>query len=101
MMPSQGHETKGEGVKFQVGRRGGQQKQAFNDCMHHLINPDLEFYIRDSPKRVADSYYVFGGVVVNISDKVLRRTGQQWNEPGWLRFNSILSSSQSGEVKAR
>lgn len=69
--------------------------------MRHLINPDLEFYIRDSPKRVTDSYYVFGGVVVNISDKVLRRTGQEWNELAWLRFNSILSSNQSGEVKAR
>ena len=29
-MHSQGHEAKNESVKFQVGRRGGQQKQAFN-----------------------------------------------------------------------
>lgn len=90
MMHSQCRGAKGENIKFQVGRRDGQQKQAFNKCIHHLINPNLEFYIRYSPKRAADSYYVLGRVVINISGEVLRRTGKQWNKPTWLSFNSIL-----------
>lgn len=43
-MHSQGRGAKGENIKFQVGRRDGQQKQAFNECKHYLLNPDLEFY---------------------------------------------------------
>lgn len=103
MMHSRDHEAKSESVKIQVGRRSSQQKKVL-DALH--ASPDFRKLHKEVLPREQQIHTVYLGkcVIIKISDKVLRGTGQQWDEQGVLftpQGEQNFVNSQSGEVKAR
>ena len=100
MMHPRDREAKSESVKIQVGRRSSQQKEGL-DALY--ASPDFFRKLhKEVLPREQQIHAVYPGkcVITTISDKVLRGTGQQWDEPsssGWTEF--CKQSEWRGEGK--